>query len=342
MEFGSDFHLLDYPKGGKSLLNYFPESNLYASGRQALLDLAATRGWNRLWVPSYFCEESLECVSRAGIVVCRYECTPLSEPVWSLRGLPVRGDDGLLVVNYFGRFDKRRFPEIGCEIVEDHTHNLIGNWAVNSSADWCVASLRKTLPIADGGILWSPGNHPLPPTPEKNSATADIMDRRNTAMLLKSRYLKGGVIAKEEFLSLFRETEGKFDRMQVSSISDSSLDIVRHIDISRWYGAKRRNWDFLYNELNACESSVEILMPENPEDCPFSLTLRFMNKEARDKARISLIRKSVYPAVLWTMSSESDVSAKIFSDTMLSIHCDGRYSLNDTKKLMLIIKDSLN
>jgi len=202
VEFGSDFHTVDYPRG-KSLLEYFPESNLYASGRQALLDLAIARGWNRLWAPSYFCEESLDCVSRAGIELCKYNAIPLSNPNDIVSRIPVRKDDGLLIVNYFGLFDIRLFQDKGCEIVEDHIHNLIGDWSLNSNADWRIASLRKTLPIADGGILWSPKHHSLPTAPASNKITDSVMARRSCAMNLKSDYLKGDNVCKVSFCAYF-------------------------------------------------------------------------------------------------------------------------------------------
>jgi len=339
VEFGSDFHTIEYPKG-KSLLEYFSESNLYASGRQALLDLAIARGWKRLWVPSYFCEESLDCVSRAGIELCKYKITPLLNPNEVVNRIPVCKDDGLLVVNYFGLFDKRLFPDMGCEIVEDHTHNLIGNWALNSSADWCIASLRKTLPIADGGMLWSPKHHSLPTAPALNNVTDIIMARRSWAMNLKSTYLKGENVIKDEFLRIFHDTEEEFDQLPVSSVSKTSQHIVNELDIRIWYDAKYRNWRFLAKELSSSKS-VELLSPENSQDCPFSLILRFKDIKMRNNVRKKLIDKSVYPAILWNIEDESDTSARLFGDTMLSIHCDGRYSPKDMELLLSNIKDSL-
>ncbi len=339
MEFGSDFHTIEYPTG-KSLLEYYSESHLYASGRQALLDLAIARGWKRLWVPSYFCEESLSCISRIGIELCKYNITPLSNPSNITNNVATDNDDGLLIVNYFGLLDTRVFSDIGCEIIEDHTHNLIGSWAINSTADWCIASLRKTLPIADGGILWSPKHHVLPTAPVSNDITESVMARRSRAMNLKSRYLNGESICKDEFLNIFSATEQEFDRLPISSISKASLKIVKNIDISKWYDAKYRNWSFLTKNILDCKL-VKLLPPENTKDCPFSLILHFDDIKTRNNVRKKLIDKSVYPAILWNIEDKSDESAKLFGDTMLSIHCDGRYTQEDMANLLSIIKDSL-
>lgn len=339
MEFGSDFHNVEYPEG-KSILEYFPESNLYASGRQALLDLVIARGWKRLWVPSYFCEESLDCVSRTGIVLCKYNITPLLNPYDIIEKIHVNRNDGVLIVNYFGLFDTRTFSDIGCEIVEDHTHNLIGNWALHSTADWCIASLRKTLPIADGGMLWSPRQHVLPMAPASKKITDAIMARRSCAMNLKRKYLKGDSVCKDEYLRIFQDTEKEFDKLPISAISDVSRQIVDKIDIREWNNSKHRNWNFLANSL-INNKSLEVLSPENCKDCPFSLILHFNDNIARDIVRKKLIDKSVYPAILWNIEDKSCMSAKLFGDTMLSVHCDGRYTLENMEQLLTIIKDSL-
>lgn len=340
MEFGSDFHTVEYPKGGKTLLNFYPDCNLYATGRQALLDLAIARGWKRLWVPSYFCEETLDCISRAGIALCQYNITPFDDPSDIVPSVPVNRNDGLLIVNYFGLFNKRSFSNIDCEIVEDHTHNLIGSWALNSEADWCIASLRKTLPIADGGILWSPKHHRLPDMPVQSEAAETVMVLRRNAMDLKRSYLSGQEVDKGEYLELFSKTEDSFDLLPVSRISDASYRVIKDLDVRTWYGAKHSNWDFLYDNLKK-DNSIRILSPENTNECPFSLVLLFKDNEVRNSVRKSLISRSVYPAILWTIESRNDKRAKEFGDTMLSIHCDGRYSLKDMENLLSVLKDSL-
>lgn len=343
MEFGSDFHTIDIKDGNTetSVFKYLPESNLYASGRQALLDLAITRKWKRLWVPSYFCEETLDCISRVGIELCKYNINPLINPSDVVGNIPVHKYDGLLIVNYFGLFDVRVFTNLDCEIVEDHTHNLIGNWAVNSKADWCIASLRKTLPISDGGILWSPKNITLPNKPQSNDITNIVMNKRWKAMNLKRVYLNGENVSKNDFLSLFSETEEEFDKLSISSISEGSLQIVNSLDIRKWYDVKRRNWNFLREKLIGY-NNVKILTPENESDWPFSLILCFEDNDIRNKVRQGLISKAVYPAILWRIEDNNDKVAQSFGDRMLSVHCDGRYSLKDMQNLFLLIEDSLS
>lgn len=291
-------------------------------------------------MPTYFCEESLECISRAGIKLCHYRTTPLSNPDDIPSLVDVEDGDGLLIVNYFAHFGRRHFSGVRCEIVEDHTHNLIGDWAGNSEADWCIASLRKTLPIADGGILWSPKGHSLPARPSINQAAIDVIDKRFCAMKLKERYLSGEHFDKDFFLRLFRETEDAFGMLPISLISDVSYQIISRLDITTWYAAKKDNFRLLKGQLTVAKS-IRMLLPENNTDIPFSLILLFKDSAHRNVVRKALISQSIYPAVLWNIETVNDSAAKHIGDTMLSIHCDGRYSQNDMTVLSNLINESL-
>lgn len=55
-EYGSDFHYISgLQSAGNTLRDLYPDANYYADGRQALMHLYHTQGWQRLWMPEYFC-----------------------------------------------------------------------------------------------------------------------------------------------------------------------------------------------------------------------------------------------------------------------------------------------
>ena len=77
-EFGSDYHQLDdfprvvdTPSKGK-----WNSRNLYADGRQAINALIDFRGWKRIWIPTYFCQEVVESIRKTGIEVVYYDDYP--------------------------------------------------------------------------------------------------------------------------------------------------------------------------------------------------------------------------------------------------------------------------
>lgn len=335
MEFGSDFHTVNYPKGD-SFSRYFSKANLYASGRNALLALAVARNWCRLWIPSYYCDESLGCLKRAKIQLKVYLCSPYSNIESIIPKIPANKGDGILVVNYFGIHSKRTIIT-DAEIVEDHTHNLIGEWSRNSSADWCIASLRKTIPIPDGGILWSPKGLVLPVKKEVTTAWRKLMCVRVEAMLEKTAFITGEKVDKMEYLRKFRETEDGFDANKLSGISDYSASVLSNFDIETWYSLKEQNFKILKHLINLPES-VTLLCPEAETGTPFSYCLIFPDHLSREIIRQQLISHSIYPAILWNIPTDVDIKAKNIGDRILSIHCDGRYSSDD----MIILAKTIN
>jgi hypothetical protein len=336
MEFGSDFHRIEYPIGSGLPYGIF---NHYVSGRQPLLDIVLSSGYKRIWVPSYYCGESLLILNRSDIKISRYKCLPTDNPDKSVEALPLETDDLLLRLNYFGFHgfhDSSKYP---CDVIEDHTHDLIGFWPVRSNAKWCFASIRKSVPTADGGILWSPANSLLPRQHSRTSAVAGSMALRYCAMEAKTEFLNGRQLDKESFLQAFRDTEECFGTFTLSDWSSITNEIISSIDIESWYNLKKANYISLLSELEFRNST---LITGNIESStPFSLIILFHSKAQRENARSFLIRNNVYPAVLWPDVYNKDSDAIDFSQRMLSIHCDGRYSENDMRILAQILNHVL-
>lgn len=344
-EYGSDFHYIKrFNSVGKTLSDYYPSANYYADGRQALIHLYKSQGWDRLWIPEYFCYDVIQSLKETGLNLMFYTDLPDNSDdnetlyVIQNKGL-FRPTDAILRVNYFGMRSYRSSDELSvAAVIEDHTHDLIGDWSLNSTADWCIASLRKSLPIPEGGILWSPKGLKLPESPaslEKNKEVASI---RWNAMELKARYLAGDDLEKSSFRSGYVDTEPFFDTCDVCALDKRSLEYLLSFDIDSWYQRKLENWRLL-SELK--HPDVRILRPENANCDPFSLVLVFSSHKKRDKVRKALIENNVYSAILWNIPAPTDGDVFTMSSNMLSIHCDARYSTKDIEQLKLIIQKVL-
>lgn len=340
-EFGSDFHFMELYKAGKTLYDYYPSANYYADGRLALIHLYRAQGWDRLWVPVYFCYDVIKSLRDVGINLMFYADLPDNKDdnetlyVIQKKGL-FRPTDAILRVNYFGLRSYRSSEELSvAAIIEDHTHDLIGDWARKSTADWCVASLRKTLPIPEGGILWSPKGLSLPNAPESNAKNEDIASIRWNAMELKTQYIAGKKVEKSSFRPGFVDTEGFFDTCDVYALDNRSKEYLKSFDIESWYHRKKENW-ILLNEIK--HPDVRVLKPQNNQCHPFSLVLVFKSRDKRDRMRKILIDNCVYPAILWYIPLPADEDILMMSNNMLSIHCDARYSMDDIQQLKLIIQ----
>ena len=346
LEFGSDFHYIELGKisNGKTIHDVFPSANYYADGRQALIHLYQSKGWERLWIPEYYCPDVIASLETAGLVLSTYTDYPgWSDDTRSLQAIQKKGysrsNHAILRVNYFGMRSRRSFMGLnGAVIIEDHTHDLLGEWARYSQADWCIASLRKTLPIPEGGILWSPKQLQLPESSKSSDENENVAAIRWKAMRLKARYLAGENVDKKSFRSGFLDTEGFFDTASVCSLDQMSHDYLASFDVADWYRRKRDNWEIL---RSIKKEGVSVLTPESKGCYPFSLILRFDSFEKRDMAKKALIDNNIYPAILWSINPTINGEVYEFAKEMLSIHCDGRYSPEETLRMKSIIESVL-
>lgn len=341
MEFGSDFDMCRFPVK-EDVRCIFEGKNMYASGRQALQHLIVAIGlpigWKRIWVPAYYCGESLQYIS--GIEIVRYSILPDEVPSIERLNAMCRFEPGdvLMLVNFFGIHTRVDVSEWGITVIEDHTHDINGDWALNSSADWCFASFRKVLPVADGGVLWSPIGKSLPRgfKTDIKSSYAAISDKRNKAMRLKSEYLNGKNVAKADFLNLFAETEEKFAALPLSAPCLETVLTTMQMDLRAWLNLKARN-------LKHIKSLLTLTKCEIVHAASFSLLLKFTDKEDRDFARRELIANQVYGAILWPDVYEllESNQEKQWADCMLSLHVDGRYTVEEMEYLANILNKLL-
>ena len=207
-EIGSEFHWDPAALSGGDA-TWLPASHeLFATGcgaLTALLRFLGPRG--RLHLPSYFCMGVAEALA-AVIPIAFYRHLPdEGGPRWP--SLRAAAGDMVLSQNLFGRDDPRPWdawmranPEV--VIIEDHSHDPLSDWARTSQASYAVASLRKTLPVPDGGLLWSPRGLDVPRPAGGESQGAQL---KLAAMLLKAAWLDGRPIPKDDFRTLQQRGE---------------------------------------------------------------------------------------------------------------------------------------
>lgn len=340
-EFGSDFHIIGNYKKEKSSRTVYPNGYLLmADGRQCILELIRHYRWKRIWMPAYFCYNIIEYIqNNSEIEIVFYEDYPGCYDGHVVATLPYADGDVLFRMNYFGLRAFRSEQEIPVPVIEDHSHDLVGDWAKNSNADWCIASLRKIVPIPEGGIMWSPKGYCIPSIYQSSATNEELSQKRWKAMDDKSKYLQGLVGDKDGFRKLYLETEDAFDELDCSSIDDRSRGYFESFDIEAWNYSKKKNWEVLNDLFLSC--NVEVACPENRELVPFSLIALFETEGKRNDVRKRMIAESIYPAVLWNVPNLVSEKVKDFSKRMLSIHCDGRYDDNDIKIMLYKLQEVL-
>lgn len=327
-EHGSEFHLPDLSTS-PSNNEWLSDLAYMGSGRDSLALLVAYgvehRGWQQIFLPTYYCEDVAPRLRGTGVEVLWYSAGPEREAE-----VPEGGPGDVLVrVAYYGWGLAPLAESFGGEIVEDHTHDPWGG--EESEADYCFASLRKTLPLPDGGILWSPRGHPLPATPQLDSIHMAAALNKLAAMALKRSYLSGGDVDKSAFRALAVEGEAALGQGAISGILPLSQIMLEAMPIDAWRRKRRENVE-AFREALGKEAGVEVIGPEDVE-APFAVILRVPDRKLRDALRTRLFGDAIYPAVLWPFDAKRRSSLPFedlhFSDTTMALHVDARYGRAD-------------
>jgi len=349
IEHGSDYH---FPELSKNDLEKDHDYNLFATGRDALGSLIEygkkTRGWKRIWMPSYNCQHVVAAVALIDIEIKLYDYSPIQDDD-AIYKISFKKGDALLRINYFGLFNFKSNDGLDrsiIDIIEDHSHDPWSNWSFKSDADWCIASIRKTMPVPDGGIVWSPKNHSLPGVPQLTGFHYLAALQEYTAMLLKEKYLNSEQIPHAQFRNLFIKGEDNLFEGIYSGPFSWTQELLKHIPIETWRKRRKENFNYLAELLDSNES-YSILNPENEKLIPFSCILIFKSQGMRDKVRNKLVEQRIYTTILWPLEETvvELVSNKHLnlSRRIMSIPCDNRYDYKQleyvAEKIIANIKD---
>ncbi len=343
-EHGSEFHWLSFQANYQQVCHpWKSDASFFGSGRDALRSLLLFgqqgRGWKRIWIPSYFCYDVVEAISSTNIEICIYpdsmaeekSCLPLGE---------IASKDVILLVNFFGMRNKPIFPsdlprEI--EVIEDHTHDPWSVWAQTSQAEFCFASLRKTIPVPDGGVLWSPKKLAIPLQPSITKNIQEASAAKLSSMLLKSLYLKGCDIEKECFRKQAIKGENQISSGEISGMTEASKIMIDCFPLLRWRKKRQQNFRFLVKKIKDISWCCVPKLTNN-SNCPFSVVLLVDTAKRRENLLLALVKRNIYPAVLWSLEksvTKFTIPNKHLelSRKMLSLHCDMRYNNIDMQRV---------
>ncbi|MCA0269729.1 MAG: hypothetical protein LCH53_11000 [Bacteroidetes bacterium] len=341
-EHGSDFHLEALFTEEASA--WWEGKVRLASGRDALLWvllLGRERyGWTRVWLPSYNCEVVLQRLVGSPFQIRVYEAgpegcgpTPNAEP-----------GDVLVRTSYFGWGLPPLDRPFEGATVEDHTHDP---WAATvSSATFAVASLRKTLPLSDGGVAWSPSGVPLPLSPALTPDHARGAARRQAAMALKRLYLAGAFSDKEAYRGMAVQAEAELGQGALSGMTGWSAAMANAIPLETWRETRAANGEWLASALEGL-LGVEVIRP--PMDwempgVPLGVFLRCRSAAIRQALRDELCAARIYPAVLWPVGQlpyALPEAQRMFSDTTLMLHVDARYARPDLERVAQTVRSAV-
>ena len=336
-EVGGEFHL---PVDSPGPYHRWPDGAVwFALGRHALQALLPRLGAPKLWLPDYFCHEVGERWRELAEVELYEDDPRWPEPRWdSLR--PGRRD-AVVAVNYFGVRSGEPWrawrEETECVLVEDHAHDPASEWATASTADYAFSSLRKTLPVPDGAILWSPRGLELPDQP---AGGADGSELKLAAMLFKGEYLAGGDDElKERFRRLQLDGEARLAESPVAGASAATREaIVRGVPLP-WRAKRAENAARLIAALHSWDAA-DPLFTEWPADAaPLGAVFVFASSGERDRVRELLRDAGVYCPVHWAdAATSSSARVRRLAERILTIPADWRYSAADMVRIASLVR----
>ena len=330
-EMGSAFPLI-LGDGSAEPNNELNGGRLFGSGRQALRALATLGrnryGWRAVHVPTYYCPEVVDDLKQV-IDVRRYVASPQGDFVEPALGT----GEAVLVASYFGR----QPPSIGDRSsvrILDVTHDPFAPWIADYPADYVVASLRKTLPLPDGGWIRSLSGRLLPEPRRCAERQLGTTIEMLTAMSLKAAYIAGAPIEKATYLRLFKSAESHLRYSAPGEISVFSQAAAETFPIWRWREKRVENIATLEAALDGLSGLAFI-------PSTYGVVLHCASHRLREAIRLRLISHDVYPAVLWALDGPDIPRNHIqLSRRILFLHADFRWTSSDLYRAAHIVRDA--
>lgn len=323
-EYGSDFET--YISSNKlNTSPYFPEeTSLFFSGRAALYALIkqgiALNGWKRIYVPTYYCHEVYTFIDILSIEIIPYPCLPTTLALNNEQFL-IEKESVLLVVDYFGINKVSYSNLLGMTVVEDLTHNLASFKL--SDADYCFGSLRKVLPMAVGGFVFSPKGLLIPQLIHNDFADY-VAYKKTTGMFLKKLYLQKKNITKDLFRDQLIGAEEMFnDHRTIAALPHFVKSEYEQIEIGTLIQRKKDN---LAHAKSILQASDKFSLLTSVSNTDYALILKFSDSSIRDEFRKRIIERNIFPMVLWPGQNADNQD---FENKILFIHIDYRYNLID-------------
>ena len=199
-----------------------------------------------------------------------------------------------------------------------------------------MASLRKTLPIPDGALVWSPKEATVP-------APADVAPiaglEKLAAMILKRLYLAGASIPKDTFRKLQIEGECLLGNEAASNATDFTRSVLDVLDVAGMRLRREKNVRHFVNSMVEYGLSSLLLFNSWPSGAvPFNGVVICATPSIRSELQGTLIAKENYPAIHWKQDSKgynsADSHAIDIASRVLTLPVDQRYSSLDVDRLV--------
>lgn len=328
-EIGSEFSIFEY--------NSFDQNcDFYRSGRDALYAIAKRENKNKVLLPAYSCSSMIEPFIKSGYTIELYEINRDFKVDEEVILLQVAQNDILLIINYFGRktFDRcllNKIRKIKPEIIiiDDKTQNIFETPFLNENVNYAIASLRKWFSIPDGAVIANAGDVSF-----DKMANEDFFKAKSKAMCLKQDWLNCKSDDKQKMLDSFNIANKLLDNIGEYSISKTSLDNIRNIDITLYKNIRLANIAILSSTITD-QDVYKVLDGDIALYYPVLINNRDFVKE-------KLSENGIYCPIIWEIENSTKTKfsgVEYISDHILAIPCDHRYNIADMNRIALVFNE---
>ena len=320
------------------------------SGRVALeyvVERIRATGVSSAYMPSYCCHTMIEPFLKHGIEVSFYDIV-LTE-TGLRRQLDSNHDcDAVFLLDYFGHVDEetamiaKEQKANGKTVIYDATHSIYSDFDP-TVYEFVFGSNRKWMDV-NCGFVATKGDI------EVNSQAHwkqfdEYVDMRTRMFNLKSRFMNGENVEKQQFLPLINEAEELLEQGYHHTLPDKrSLDVLKNTDLPTLIVARRNNVKILMDGIaDLADERIHCFVKKmGAHDTPLFMPV-WIQAEIRNELRRYLIEHDVYCPVHWPLSDLHIISdeAKQLYQSELSLVCDQRYDHFDMYRIVETIKNYL-
>ena len=329
-----------FPFEGNEKWNY-SYFNTGRSAIEALLVYLKKEGKKHVWLPSYDCDSVLGAAKRSGVEVHYYRIDRELHIVTDDLGA-LSPDAVLYVVNLFGKSERKEtlyeimaLKEKGITVIEDLTLALFSEGEGVGYGDYIIGSVRKWLPIPDGGFVASQCELP---EFKKEQPGYDYTLYYLTAQFMKYEYMNDTTLDKQQFLSLSNKGMASlFSDYSIREMSQVSERLLNNTDFTKVRKSRAENYRYLYHNLQDIEE-IKVMIAPSEVSIPLGM---IVSTEERDNLFQHLVKKGIYCNIHWRPNE----STMLFEDSdylskhCLTIPCDQRYGKTEMDYIAQTIKN---
>jgi hypothetical protein len=289
---------------------YYPDLVALNTGRNALAYLIRAKNIKKLYLPAYLCDTVFKVCIREG---CEYEFYDVSKDFRPIFNRELNEGEWLYVVNYFGQITcERAIKEKYGRVVFDNVQAFFRKPV--SGVD-TIYSCRKFFGVPDGAYLSTDARLSLP---------RDVSKDRMAHIL--GRYEENA----SKYYSDFSENDESFYELEPMMMSKLTCNILGAADYEFVKKKREENFSYLHRQLSD-KNRLNITQHEGPYMYPFYI-------ENGMNIKKKLAQQNIFIPTLWPNAVEYGGIAKEYSENILPLPVDQRYSISDMDIILEALK----